>query len=107
MRVSYGGYVDVVMCASCFPEKRVCTSQYCCIVYTFCVFTMQFVVLYEMVLLLHEIENVLPSIFGVCIHFKIRVFQWSAVQLCAETALGKGGAKDSCHNLLPAGAACP
>ena len=47
--------------------------------------------------------------FGVCVNFKIRVFQWPAVQLCAEMALGNGGAKDSCHNLLPAAAAaaCP
>ena len=46
--------------------------------------------------------------FGVCVNFKIRVFQWSAVQRCAEMALGKGGAKVSCYNLLPAAAAmCP
>ena len=43
--------------------------------------------------------------FGVCVNFKIRVFQWSAIQLCAEMALGKGGAKYSCHNLLLAAAA--
>ena len=36
--------------------------------------------------------------FGVCVNFKIRAFQWSAVQLCGEIALGKGGAKDSYHN---------
>ena len=38
----------------------------------------------------------------VCVNFKIRVFQWSAVQRCA---LGKGWVKDSCHNLLLAAAA--
>ena len=43
--------------------------------------------------------------FGVCVNFRIRVFQWSAIQLCAEMALGKGEAKDSCHNLLLAAAA--
>ena len=37
--------------------------------------------------------------FGVCVNFKIRVFQWSAVQLCGEMVLGKGEAEDSCHNL--------
>ena len=36
--------------------------------------------------------------FGVCVNFKIRAFQWSAVQLCGEIALGKGAAKDSYHN---------
>ena len=36
VKVSYSGYTDVVMCASCFHEKGVCTSQYCCIaVHTF------------------------------------------------------------------------
>jgi len=46
--------------------------------------------------------------FDVYVNFKIRVFQWSAGQLCGEMALGKGGVKDGCHNLLPAAAAaCP
>ena len=37
VKVSYSEYIDVVMCASCFPEKGVCTSQYRCIVLIFCV----------------------------------------------------------------------
>ena len=36
-------------------------------------------------------KTIVPSIFGVCVNFKIRTFQWSAVQLCREMALGKGG----------------
>ena len=35
VKVSYSEYIDVVMCASCFPEKGVCTSQYRCIFHTF------------------------------------------------------------------------
>ena len=29
--------------------------------------------------------------FGVHVNFTIRFLQWSAVQLCGEMALGKGG----------------
>ena len=36
-------------------------------------------------------KTIVPSIFGVCVNFKIRTFQWSAVQLCGEIVLGKGG----------------
>ena len=36
-------------------------------------------------------RTIVPSIFGVCVNFKRRTFQWSAVQLCGEMALGKGG----------------
>ena len=36
-------------------------------------------------------KTIVPSIFGVYVNFKIRTFQWSAVQLCGEMALGKGG----------------
>ena len=33
--------------------------------------------------------------FGVCVNFKISVFQWSALQICAEMALENRGVKDS------------
>ena len=36
-------------------------------------------------------KTIVPDVFGVCVNFKIRTFQWSAVQLCGEIALGKGG----------------
>ena len=36
-------------------------------------------------------KTIVPNVFGVCVNFKIRTFQWSAVQLCGEIALGKGG----------------
>ena len=46
--------------------------------------------------------------FGVHVNFKIRVLQWSAVQLWGKMALGKGGGKRWLYNLLlAAAAACP
>ena len=44
---------------------------------------------------------------GVHVNFKIRFLQWSAVQLCGEMALGKGGGERYLYNLLLAAAACP
>ena len=35
-------------------------------------------------------KTIVLSIFGVCVNFKIRTFQRSAVQFCSEMALGKG-----------------
>ena len=46
--------------------------------------------------------------FGVHVNFKIRVLQWSAVQLCGKMVLGKGGGERQLYNLLlAAAAACP
>ena len=42
---------------------------------------------------------------GVHVNFKIRFLQWSAVQLCGEMALGKGGGERQLYNLLLAAAA--
>ena len=36
-------------------------------------------------------KTIVPNIVAVCVNFKIRTFQGSAVQLCGEIALGKGG----------------
>ena len=52
-------------------------------------------------------KTIVPNVFGVCVNFKIRTFQWSAVQLCGEIALEREGVKDGCYNLLLAAAACP
>ena len=49
--------------------------------------------------------------FSVYVNLKIRTFQWSAVQLCGEMALGKGGGERLAAImycwLLAAAAACP
>ena len=53
-------------------------------------------------------KTIVPSTFGVHADFKIRVLQWTAVQLCGKMWLGKGGGKRWLYNLLlAAAAACP
>ena len=48
-----------------------------------------------------KIEATELSKFGVCVNFKIRTLYGSAVQLCGDLELGRGGGvKDSYCNLL-------
>ena len=42
--------------------------------------------------------TIVPRMLGVHVNFKIRFLQWSAVQLCGEMALGKGGGERQVYN---------
>ena len=66
----YVSYFLCVYCAQCDVLCDFCMKWFCCSM---------------------KAKTIVPSIFGVCVNFKIRPFQWSAVQLCGEMALGKGG----------------
>ena len=68
--IEYVSYFLCVYCAQCDVLCDFCMKWFCCSMKT---------------------KTIVPSIFGVCVNFKIRTFQWSAVQLCGEMALGKGG----------------
>ena len=93
MSASCSRYIDVVMYICCFVEKNSSTSQYWYMLRTFyyaqcdvlCDFCMKWFCCSM------KTKTIVPNVFGVCVNFKIRTFQWSAVQLCGEMALGKGG----------------
>ena len=79
------------MCAACFHEKGVCTSQYCCTVQTFFVFTMHSL-LFSMKWFCCCMKS--KTFYQACLvsvyNFKIsKSFQWSAIQLWWDGA-GKG-----------------
>ena len=68
--IVYVSYFLCVYCAQCDVLSDFCMKWFCCCMKT---------------------KTIVPNMFGVCVNFKIRTFQWSAVQLCGEMALGKGG----------------
>ena len=65
----YISYFLCVYCAQCDVLCDICMKWFCCCMKT---------------------KTIVPNVFDVCVNFKIRTFQWSAVQLCGEMVLGKG-----------------
>ena len=57
-----------------------------------CVCYLKFAVLHEsFAAALNFYSILLLGMFGVYVNFKMRTFLWSAVQICGEMELGKGG----------------
>ena len=96
MSASCSRYINVVMYICCFVErKKQHLTIFVYVSYFLCVYCAKCDVLYDFcmkwVCCSMKTKTIMPNVFGVCVNFKIRTFQWSAVQLCGEMALGKGG----------------
>ena len=88
MSASCSRYINVVMYICCFVEKK-STSYFLCVYCAQCDVLCDFCMKWFCCCM--KTKTIVPNVFGVCVNFKIRTFQWSAVQLCGEMALGKGG----------------
>ena len=65
----YVSYFLCVYCAQCDVLCDFCMKWFCCSMKT---------------------KTIVPSVFGVCVNFKIRTFQWSAVQWWDGAGKGMG-----------------
>ena len=96
MSASCSRYIDVVMYICCFvEEKKQRLTIIAYVSYFLCVYCAQCDVLCDFCMkwfcCCMKTKTIVPNVLGVCVNFKIRTFQWSAVQLCGKIALGKGG----------------
>ncbi len=96
MSASCSRYNDVVMYICCFVERKAAPhNNGIRFVLFLCVYCAQCDVLCDFCMkwfcCCMKTKTIVPNVFGVNVNFKIRTFQWSAVQLCGEMALGKGG----------------
>ena len=95
MSASCSRYIDVVMYICCFVEKKAALTIIAYVSYFLCVYCAQCDVLCDFCMkwfcCCMKTKTIATNVFGVCVNFKIRTFQWPAVQLCGEMVLGKGG----------------